>query len=67
MKVTKGLGKGLSALFNETSEDYSRFTYDESKIDDDFEEEEIEEYEPYDDTQVEEIVFEAVLDSESRF
>ena len=32
MKVTKGLGKGLSALFNETSEDYSRFTYDESKM-----------------------------------
>lgn len=32
MKVTKGLGKGLSALFSETSEDYSRFTYDESKM-----------------------------------
>lgn len=30
-------------------------------------EEEIEEYEPYDDTQVEEIVFEAVLNSELRF
>ena len=32
MKVTKGLGKGLSALFNETSEDYSRFTYDQNKM-----------------------------------
>ena len=32
MKVTKGLGKGLSALFNDTTEDYSRFTYDESKM-----------------------------------
>ena len=32
MKVNKGLGKGLSALFSDTSEDYSRFTYDESKM-----------------------------------
>lgn len=32
MKVTKGLGKGLSALFSETTEDYSRFTYDENKM-----------------------------------
>ncbi|MBQ7408654.1 MAG: ParB/RepB/Spo0J family partition protein [Clostridia bacterium] len=32
MKVNKGLGKGLSALFTDTSEDYSRFTYDESKM-----------------------------------
>jgi len=32
VKVTKGLGKGLSALFNETSEDYSRFTYDQNKM-----------------------------------
>ncbi len=32
MKVSKGLGKGLSALFNETTEDYSRFTYDQNKM-----------------------------------
>ena len=32
MKVNKGLGKGLSALFNDTTEDYSRFTYDENKM-----------------------------------
>lgn len=32
MKVSKGLGKGLSALFTETTEDYSRFTYDQNKL-----------------------------------
>ena len=32
MKVNKGLGKGLSALFKETEEDYSRFSFDETKM-----------------------------------
>lgn len=32
MKVNKGLGKGLSALFGNTNEDYSRYTFDETKM-----------------------------------
>ena len=32
MKVNKGLGKGLSALFGDTSEEYSRYTYDKEKM-----------------------------------
>lgn len=32
MKVNKGLGKGLSALFKETEEDYSRFSFDSTKM-----------------------------------
>lgn len=32
MKVNKGLGKGLSALFQETEEDYSRYSFDETKM-----------------------------------
>ena len=31
MKVNKGLGKGLSALFKDAEEDYSRFSFDETK------------------------------------
>lgn len=32
MKVNKGLGKGLSALFGETTEEYERYTYDKEKM-----------------------------------
>ena len=32
MKVNKGLGKGLSALFGETTEEYERYTYDKDKM-----------------------------------
>lgn len=32
MKVNKGLGKGLSALFKETEEDYSRFSFDTTQM-----------------------------------
>lgn len=32
MKVNKGLGKGLSALFGDTSSEYSRYAYDTEKM-----------------------------------